>query len=80
MRRIKEVKWRRKCVICDKTNSAWVEITVKKEGPDKHIICEPCLTKILSLEYWGIKVHRIAKKWTFPEWIIDKIKNGDNKR
>ena len=79
MRRIKEVKWKRKCVICDEVNSAWIEITVKKEGPDKHIICESCLTEILSLKHWGIKVHRIAKKWTFPEWIINLIKNDGKK-
>ena len=79
-KKIKEVKWKRRCNMCDEMNSAWVEITVKTEGPGKNIICEPCLTKILSLDHWGIKVHRIAKKWTFPEWIIDKIKNGDNKR
>ena len=73
MRRIKEVKWKRKCVICEEVNSAWVEITVKTEGPGKNIICEPCLTKILSLDHWGIKVHRIAKKWEFPKWLIDRI-------
>lgn len=79
MRRIKEVKWKRKCVICEEVNSAWIEITVKKEGPDKHIICEPCLTEILSLKHWGIKVHRIAKKWAFPDWMINLIKNDGKK-
>ena len=79
MRRVKEVKWKRKCVICDEVNSAWIEITVKKEGPGKHIICEPCLTEILSLKHWGIKVHRIAKKWAFPDWMINLIKNDGKK-
>jgi hypothetical protein len=74
MRRVKEVKWKRRCNVCEEVNSAWIEITVKKEGPNKHIVCEPCLTKVLSLEHWGIKIHRIASKWTFPEWIIDRIK------
>jgi len=73
MSRIKEVRWRRKCVMCDEVNSAWMEMTVKADGPGKNIVCEPCLTKVLSLEHWGIKVHRIAKKWAFPKWIIDRI-------
>ena len=60
--------------MCDNMAPAWIEITVEKDGPDKHIVCEPCLTKILSLEHWGIKVHRIAKKWRFPEWMIDRIR------
>jgi len=60
--------------VCDEVNSAWVEITVKSEGPDKHIVCKPCLDEIFTLKHWGIKVHRIAKKWTFPEWMITKIK------
>jgi hypothetical protein len=80
MRRIKEVRWKRKCVMCEEVNSAWIEITVKKDGPNKHIVCKPCLTKVLSLEHWGIKIHRIAKKWSFPEWMINIIKNGDDKR
>ena len=50
------------------------EITVKSEGPGKHIVCKPCLDEIFTLKHWGIKVHRIAKKWTFPEWMITKIK------
>jgi len=74
MRRIKEVKWKRRCNVCDEVNSAWVEITVKSEGPDKHIVCKPCLDEIFTLKHWGIKVHRIAKKWCFPEWMITKIK------
>ena len=72
-KKIKEVKWKRRCNMCDEMNSARVEITVKTEGPGKNIICEPCLTKILSLDHWGIKVHRIAKKWEFPKWLIDRI-------
>ena len=80
MSRIKEVRWKRKCVMCEEVNSAWVEITVEKDGPNKHIICKSCLTKVLSLEHWGIKVHRIAKTKRFPKWIIDQIKNGDNRR
>ena len=79
MRKIKEVKWKRRCNLCDEVNSAWIEITVKKEGPSKNIVCEPCLTEILSLKHWGIKVHRIAKKWCFPEWMINLIKNDDKK-
>ena len=79
MRRIKEVKWKRKCVMCDNINSAWVEITVEKDGPDKHIVCEPCLTKVLSFEHWGIDVHRISKKRTFPKWIVNKINEYDKK-
>ena len=73
MSKIKEVKWKRRCNMCDDTNSAWVEITVKADGNAKNIICEPCLTKVLSLEHWGIEVHRIAKKWEFPKWIVDRI-------
>jgi len=79
MRKIKEVKWKRRCCVCDEINSAWIEITVKHEGKDKNIICQPCLTEILSLKHWGIKVHRIAKKWTFPDWMINLIKNDDKK-
>ena len=79
MRKIKEVKWKRRCVICEEVNSAWIEITVKHEGKDKNIICQPCLTEILSLKHWGIKVHRIAKKWTFPDWMINLIKNDGKK-
>ena len=79
MSRIKEVRWRRKCVMCEEVNSAWVEITVEKDGPNKHIICKECLTKVLSLEHWGIKVHRIAKKWSFPDWMINLIKNDGKK-
>ena len=73
MSKIKEVKWKRRCNLCGVMNSAWMEMTVKADGPGKHIVCEPCLTKVLSLEHWGIKVHRIAKKWAFPKWIIDRI-------
>ena len=79
MRKVKEVKWKRRCVICEEVNSAWIEITVKHEGKDKNIICQPCLTEILSLKHWGIKVHRIAKKWTFPDWMINLIKNDGKK-
>ena len=79
MRRVKEVKWRRRCEICEEVNSAWIEITVKPEGPDKHIVCKPCLDEILTLKHWGIKVHRIAKKWSFPDWMINLIKNDGKK-
>ncbi len=73
MSRIKEVKWRRRCNLCDEVNSAWVEITVENEGKKKNIVCEPCLTKVLSLEHWGIKVHRIASKWKFEKWLVNKM-------
>ena len=79
MRRVKEVKWRRRCEICEEVNSAWIEITVKHEGPDKHIVCKPCLDEILTLKHWGIKVHRIVKKWSFPDWMINLIKNDGKK-
>ena len=39
MGKVKEVKWRRKCVMCDEVNSAWVEITVKTDE-GKHIMCK----------------------------------------
>jgi hypothetical protein len=74
MRKVKEVKWRRRCELCDDIKPAWLEVTVRREDDDKHIICEKCISTLLSMKYWGIEVHRIAKKWEFPEWIIDKIK------
>ena len=79
MRRVKEVKWRRRCEICEEVNSAWIEITVEHEGPDKHIVCKPCLDEILTLKHWGIKVHRIAKNWSFPDWMINLIKKDGKK-
>jgi len=53
---------------------------VKHEGPDKHIICKSCLDEIFTLKHWGIKVHRIAKKWTFPEWLINIIIKDNEKK
>ena len=79
MRKVKEVKWKRRCELCDEVNSAWMEMTVRREDDDKHIICEECITTLLSMKYWGIEVHRIARKWKFPEWIIDKIKENVEK-
>jgi hypothetical protein len=81
MDKIKEAKagWKRKCKVCNEVNSAWVEIMVKTEGPDNHIICKECIHKVLTLEYWGIKIHRIADKQRFSTWIIDGIENGQEK-
>ncbi len=72
MGKVKEVKWRRKCVMCDEVNSAWVEITVKTDE-GKHIMCKKCIEKYLSLEHWGIEIHRIAGKWKFEKWLVDRI-------
>jgi hypothetical protein len=72
MSKIKEVKWRRKCVMCDEVNSAWVEMTVKADE-GKHIMCRECIEKYLSLEHWGIKIHRIASKWKFEKWLVNKL-------
>lgn len=72
MSKIKEVKWKKKCVICDEVNSAWVEMTVKTDE-GKHIMCKECIEMYLSLEHWGIEIHRIAGKWKFEKWLIDRI-------
>ena len=72
MSKVKEVRWRRKCVMCDEVNSAWVEMTVKTDK-GKHIMCKSCIEMYLSLEHWGIEIHRIAGKWKFEKWLVDRI-------
>tara|TARA_R110000822_G_scaffold126052_1_gene261046 strand:+ start:1177 stop:1407 length:231 start_codon:yes stop_codon:yes gene_type:complete len=76
MAKAKMVKWKRKCSCCMKVNSAWIEMTVKTDE-GKHTVCQLCIEKYLSFEHWGIEVHRIAGKWKFEEWLVDKIKNNE---
>jgi hypothetical protein len=75
MSRIKEVRWKRKCCMCNDRNSAWIEMTVKTDE-GKHTMCKACVEKYLSFKHWGIEIHRIAGKWKFEKWLVDKIINS----
>ena len=74
MKVMSDGRWRRKCKMCAEVKTAWVEMTVVEEGPAKFVMCETCIRKALQLEYWGIKIHRIANKQEFLPWIIEQIK------